>query len=155
VLGAGVLLAEDAVLLLLRRIRQVDEEEAVRQAQRGLDRIGHAAGVRARVAVVIGVADDQAVDHDLDAVLVLLVEADLLVEITELAVDTDSHEPGLLGAGEELLVLALAVAHQRGHEHDPRPLGQRVDLVDHLLHRLPLDLAAADRAVHAADAREQ
>ena len=52
-------------------------------------------------------------------------------------------------------MLALAVADERRHEHDPRPLGQLVDLVDHLLDRLALDLASADRAVHVADAREE
>ena len=52
-------------------------------------------------------------------------------------------------------MLALAVPDERRHEHDPRPLRQLVDLVDHLLDGLALDLAAADRAVHAADAREQ
>ena len=37
-------------------------------------------------------AHDQAVDHDLDAVLVLLVELDLLVEVAQLAVDPHAHE---------------------------------------------------------------
>ena len=155
VLGAGVLLAEDPVLLLLRGIGQVDEQDPLREAERRLDRVGHAAGIRPRVAVVIGLAHDQAVDDDVDRVLVLLVELDVLVEVVEQAVDPDAHEAGLLRAGDQLLVLALAVADERRHEHDPRPLGQRVDLVDHLLDRLALDLAAADRAVHAADAREE
>ena len=111
--------------------------------------------VGSRRAIVIGMADDEPVDDDLDRVLVLLVELDLLVEVVELAVDPDPDEARLLGAGEELLVLALAVADERCHEHHPLALGQGVDLVDHLLDRLPLDLAAADRAMHAADAGEE
>ena len=107
------------------------------------------------VAVVIGVAHDEPVDDDVDRVLVLLVELDLLVEVVQQAVDPDPDEAGLLRAGQELLVLALAVADERRHEHDPGPLGQLVDLVDHLLDGLALDLAPADRAMHAADAREQ
>ena len=107
------------------------------------------------VAVVVGLAHDEPVDDDLDAVLVLLVELDLLIEVAELAVDADADEAGLLRAGQELLVLALAVLDERRHEHHPRPLRQPVDLVDHLLDRLALDLAAADGAVHAADAGEE
>ncbi len=155
VLRAGVLLAVQPVGLLRRCVRQVHDQEPLGQPQRRLDRVGHARGIRPRAALVIGLADDQPVDHDLDAVLVLLVELDLLVEVAKLAVHPHANEAGLLGAGQQLLVLALAILDQRRHQHRPRPLGQLVDLVDHLLHGLALDLATADRAVHAADAREQ
>ncbi len=155
VLRAGVLLAVDAVLLLRRRVGQVDEQDPLGEPQHRLDRVGHPAGVRPRVAVVIGLAHDDAVDDDVDRVLVLLVELDVLVEVAQLPVDPDADEARLLRAGEELLVLALAILDERRHEHDPRPLRQRVDLVDHLLDGLALDLAAADRAMHATDASEE
>ena len=155
VLRAGVLLAVDAVLLLRWRVGQVDEQDPLREPQHGLDRVGHPAGVRPRVAVVIGLAHGNAVDDDVDRVLVLLVELDVLVEVAQLPVDPDADEAGLLRAGEELLVLALAILDERRHEHDPRPLRERVDLVDHLLDGLALDLAAADRAMHATDAGEE
>ena len=154
-LRAGVLLAVDAVLLLRRRVGQVDEQDPLREPQHGLDRVGHPAGVRPRVAFVIGLAHGDAVDDDVDRVLVLLVELDVLVEVAQLPVDPDAHEARLLRAGEELLVLALAILDERRHEHDPRPLRKRVDLVDHLLDGLALDLAAADRAMHATDAGEE
>ncbi len=154
-LRAGVLLAVQPVGLLRRRVRQVDDQEPLGQPQRRLDRVRHAGGIRTLVAVLIGLANDQPVDHDRDAVLVLLVELDLLVEVAELAIDPDADEAGLLGSGEQLLVLALAILDERRHQHHPCPLGQLVDLVDHLLHGLALDLPTADRAVHAADAREE
>ena len=65
-------------------------------------------------------AHDEAVDHDRDVVLVLLVELDLLVEHPQLAVDLDAREA--LGAQllEQLAVLALAAADDRREDHEAR-----------------------------------
>ncbi len=127
------------------------------EAQRGLDGVRHAGGVRSLAVGIAGcaVADRQAVDDHIDAVLVLLVEADLLVEVAQLAVDPDADEARLLGPCQHLLVLALPVSDERRHDHQARSLREVVELVDHLLHRLARDLPAADGAVHAPDAGEQ
>ena len=156
-LGAGVPLAVEPIGPIRSRLRKVDEQRPVGQPQGSLDRVGHAGRIRAQpIGVVLRpAADGQPVDDHLDAVLVLLVEGDLLVELAQLAVDPDPDKPGLLGAGQELLVLALAVADERGQEHEARSLGELIELVDDLLDRLPGDLASADRAVHAPHAREE
>ncbi len=157
VLGARVPLAEEAVRPAGALIGQVHEQRPVREAQGGLDGVRHPRGIRSLPVRVAGspVADHQPIDHDIDAVLVLLVEGDLLVEILQLPVHANADEPGLLRAGQHLLVLALAVAHERRHDHQPGVSREVVELVDDLLHRLPRDLAPADGAVHAADASEE
>ena len=60
----------------------------------------------------------EAVDDHRDVVLVLLVERDLLLEPAQLAVDLHAREA--LGAQllEQLLVLALAAAHDRREDHE-------------------------------------
>ena len=99
-------------------------------------------------------AHNDAVDHDLDGVLELLLEANLLpVELADLAVDAHAREALALEVLEELGVLALAAQHH-GREHEgPAPLGMREDLVRHLVGGLALDHASALRAVRRADAR--
>ena len=92
----------------------------------------------------------QAIDDDRDVVLVLLVEADLLVEAEQLAVDLDPRvplEPQLL---EQLPVLALAPADDRGHDHEPAALLERHQPIGDLLQRLAADLLAAVGAVRRA-----
>ena len=114
---------------------------------RGLDRVGQ--------ALAHVVAHHQAVDDDRDVVLVLLVEHDRLLEHAQAVVDLHAREavgPQLL---EQLAVLALAAAHDRGHHHEPCALAELHHLVDDLLGRLAHDRPAADGAVRVADARVQ
>ena len=125
----------------------LDLDHAVGQRHRRLDRVGQAL---AQVA-----AHDEAVDHDRDVVLVLLVEHDLVLEQAQLAVDLGPREA--LGAQllQDLAVLALAPAHERRQHHEARALLELHDLIDDLLGGLPGDRLAADVAVRMADARPQ
>ena len=100
-------------------------------------------------------ADDEAVDDDLDRVALVLVEGRRVGEVVHLAVDADADEALAAGALEDPIALGLAVLDQRPEDEQPRAFGQRQDLVDDLLDRLALDLAAARRAVRVADPREQ
>src|SRR5438132_11167338 len=95
--------------------------------------------------------DDQPVNDHVDAVLELLLEADLLVEVAQLAVHAHAHEASLPRSGQHLLVLALPIPDERRHDHEAGPLRQVVELVDHLLDRLAPDLPPADGAVAASD----
>jgi hypothetical protein len=95
----------------------------------------------------------EAVDHDLDRVLELLVEDDLLFQKPLLAVHLHAGEAVLAELVEEVLVLALPVADDGRVDREPRPLGELEDLVDDRLDGLAGDRAAADRAVRPADAR--
>ena len=97
----------------------------------------------------------QAVDHQLDVVLELLVELGRLVELVQLAVDLDPLEARALQLGQLLAVLALAAAHDRAQQIEPRALGQRHDPVDHLRDGLALDRQAGRGRVGDADAGEQ
>ena len=85
----------------------------------------------------------------------VLVERRRLGQVVLLAVDADADEALLAGRLEDAVALGLAVLDQRPQHEQPRALGQRQHLVDDLLHRLALDLAAAGRAVRVADAREE
>src|SRR5439155_11414355 len=129
------------------------QDHAGTQLQRRLDRVGDT--VVGAAAVRAGVADDQAIDDDLDGVLLVLLELDVLAEVADRAVHAYADVAGLAGVLEHALVLALAVADQRRHDHDPGALGQLVDLVDDLLDGLLAHLAAAARAVGQAQPGEQ
>ena len=100
-------------------------------------------------------AEHQPIDHELDVVLELLVELGRRVELVELAVDLDALEARALQLGELLPVLALAAAHDRAQEVEPRALGQRHDAVDHLRDGLALDRQAGRGRIGHADAGEQ
>src|SRR6202042_3108082 len=86
-------------------------------------------------------------------VLALLVESDLLAQLLRFAVDAHARETLLGDLLEELGVFALATAHERGQQHDPRALRQLGDRVDDLLAGLRADLAPALIAVRRPNAR--
>ena len=102
--------------LLLARVDNIDGDEPVRELQCCLDRIEEP-------VPKVGL-HRQAVDDDLDRVLELLVELDLLVEETLLAVDLHAREPFATELFEEVFVLALAVADHRRIDRELRPLGK-------------------------------
>ena len=138
--------------VLPARVHLHRERAPVGVAQRRLERLGQALrepGAR-RPAL-----DLHAVDHDLDGVLAVAVQARQLVDLVDLAVDAQADEP--LGAQlvEELRLLALAPDHQGRQDHHPRALGQRQHVVDHLRHALRGELHAVLGAVGIAHAREE
>ena len=91
-------------------------DDALAEPQRGLDRVGQPAGVgvrddraglrvdrpavgaRARALGRLGVADDVAVDDDLDRVALVLVELGRVGDVEHLAVDADADEALAAGA---------------------------------------------------------
>ena len=124
--------------------QQVDAHLAGREARGRLHGLGDAPQAR--------LADDDAVHHDLDRVLELLVELYLLIELAHLAVDAHAREALAAQVVEQLGVLALAAEdHRREHER-AAPLAGSEDLVGHLVGRLALDDASALRAVRRAHA---
>ncbi len=112
-----------------------------------LDRIGQ--------ALAHVVAHHETVDDDRDVVLVALVEHDRLLEHAHAVVYLHAREAFVAQLVEQLAVLPLASAHDRGQHHEARAVGQLHRLVDDLLGRLPDDRAPADRAVRLAHARPQ
>ena len=119
----------------------------VGELQRRLDGVGQP---RREIA-----AHDDAVDHDVDVVLVFLVERRHVGDLVEGAVDLDALKPLLLEFGQLLAVLALAAAHDRRQDVEPRAFVQRQHAVDHLADRLAFDRQAGRRRIGNADAREE
>ena len=97
--------------------------------------------------------DLDAVDHDLDGVLELLVELHAVCKLQHLAVDADAAEALFGEVLEQRGELALAALDDGGHDHDAVADGMCHDLVRHLVDRLLLDHLAAGGAVRRAHAR--
>ncbi len=88
---------------------------------------------------------DEAVHHDVDVVLELLVERWRLGDLVELAVDLDPLEPFLLQLLQFLAVLAFAATHDGRHQVEARAVGHRLHAIDHLRHGLAFDRQAGRR----------
>ena len=127
--------------------RPFGEGDAVGQAQGGLQRVG-------QPLLHVGLGDD-AVDHDVDVVLQLLVEGGGVLDRIELAVDLQTLKAGALPVGDLLAILALAAAHDRGQQIEPGPLGQGHDLVDHHADGLALDRQAGGGGIGHAHPRPE
>ncbi len=85
---------------------------------------------------------DETIDHDLDGVLVVAVEADLLGQLPDLTIDPGPGEPLLGQIGEEGLVFALPPAHHRRQHLEASAFLQLEDAVDDLLRSLSLHRGA-------------
>ena len=149
VVGAGPPLGVTALpgRVVGLQVDPLDGHEAVGQAQSGLHRV-----VEARADAV---ADHQAVDHDVDVVAQLLLQARRVVEADDVAVHPRPGEALGGELGEQLGVLALPAADHGGQHLEPGPLLQGEHPVDYLLGGLRLDPLVAHGAVLDACAGEQ
>ena len=129
---AGIVLGEHQILLLPQ---EVHHHDAPRQGG------GRLHAVRQPLADVG--PDDEPVHDDLDAVLFVLLQLDLLVQLIEGAVHPDTDIAGLPGVLEDLGVLALLPPDYRGHDLNAGALRQGQHLVDDLVDGLLADLFAA------------
>ncbi len=128
-------------------VDEVDHHDAVGEPERGLERV--------RQAPEDVVARDQAVDHDRDVVLVLLLELGRRAELDELAVDDGA---GVAAGGElreQVDELALLLRHDGADDLVPGAGLELHELVGDLLHGLSGDALAAHGAVRDADARPE
>ena len=130
-----------------RRIGIFDHREPFGELQRGLKTF------RQPLADVRPHHD--AVDHHVDVVREFLVERGRFRELVERAVDLDPLESLLEIFGELLLVFALAAAHHRRQQIEPRAFGQRQHAVDHLRDDLAFDRQAGGGRIGHADPRPQ
>ncbi len=143
------MLAEGAFALRvgLVAVDELQDDEPAGQSQGGLDRVG-------QPAPGLGL-DGEAVDDDLDRVLLLLLQGGHVLEPDHDAVDADARVALGLQLAEQVGVLPLALAHHRREHLEARARGQFQHLVDDLLRGLPGDHRTADRAVGHADAGVQ
>ena len=151
-LRTGQVLGEGENLVLgLVLCHQLDLGDTLREAKCCLERVGQAA--------VDVVAAHQAVDHDLDGVLLVAGEfrarLQELPDVVHLAVDPGPDEPLSCDVGEQRVVFALPAPHHRSENLEPRPLRQPHDAVDDLLGSLALEARAVGRTVLHADAGPQ
>ncbi len=131
----------------LRRIRELDDGDAIRQLKRRLEAVREPRSN-------IGPHHD-AIHHHIDVVLDLLVERGHVGDLVELAVHLHALEAALLQIGELLAVFALAATDHRREQIKPRAFGQRQHAVHHLAHGLALDRQPGRWRIGHADARPQ
>ena len=123
------------------------ERAAVGMAQCGLERFGKA---------LLGVgAHLEAVDHDFDGVLDVLLEFGQRVDFVHRAVDAHAHETLRAQLVEQVDLLAFAPDDQRRQDHQPGVFRQLQHVIDHLRHALRRERDVVIGAVRVADAREQ
>ena len=118
---AGEILAEHQELA----IDNLHVDDALAELQRRFERIGQ--------ALLHAFAHNQAVDDDLDGVLLVLFEVNRIVDIVNFAVDAHAHIAFVTDVLEDFLVLALLAADDLRHQQQLRALWQRRNLVDHLI----------------------
>ena len=133
--------------LLFRAVQPLDFEQVLSVLERDFERIGQ--------PLLDAAANREPVHHHLDGVALILVERRLFAELVKLAVDFRAHESRAAHIRQLLAILALAIAHDRREDVNPRALGELHDLVDDLLHALLGDFSPAVVTERVADAREQ
>ena len=88
-------------------------------------------------------------------VLFIFIKLNFLRQLVQAPVDAHTGVAAAPGVLEDLLVLALFAAHDRGENLKFCPFRQAHDLINDLVNRLTADLLAALRAVRRAAARPQ
>src|SRR6266446_3164476 len=132
-------------LYLFTTVNWRDDHRAAPQPGRGLDRVDQSRPLLR--------PDHDAVDDDLDIVLLVLVEGDRLADLIQASVHPDPHESRLAHVVDQRPVLALATFDNWSEHHHPGALRQLLDVVRHLLDGLPAHLATAYRTVGMSDPR--
>src|SRR5262245_45154478 len=94
---------------------------------------------------------DKAIDDNFDCMLLVLRQVELLVDVPNLAIDTNSHETLPADLVENILVFTFAVLDDGAKHHEPCSVGQTEDLGRHLLNGLARDRTPAVRAVRVSD----
>ena len=121
------------------------DRQAVRQFERGFETL--------RQALAHIVPHDDAVDHDVDVVLELLVQFGRVFQIVKFAVDFHPGEAAFQEVRELFAILTLAASDDWREQVEPCPLRQGERSVDHLGDGLAFDRQAGCRRDRNADPR--
>ena len=100
-----------------------------------------------------GLRWNQPIDNDVDRVFDLLLERRRILHPADGAVYAGACKPLADEISEQIAVLPLGVADERGQEHHPRTVPRREDPLHDLVPRLGLEHGVARRAVGRADPR--
>ena len=114
ILRSAIVASRRMSIRRLRRIRELDNRDAVRQLQRRLEAVR-------KPRRDVGPHHD-AVHHHVDVVLDLLVERGRIRDLVEFAVHFHALKAALLQIREFLAILALAAADHGREQVKPRPL---------------------------------
>ena len=101
------------------------------------------------------VAHLEAVDDDINRVLLVFVELGQGVDFKNLAIDAQTHKTLSAQLGEQILLFALAISHDGRNDHQLGVFGQGQHMIDHLRHGLRLQRQMMFRAVGCAGARKE
>ena len=149
VVGARALFGESAspIRVVSVQVDAVDDDEAIGEPQRGLNRVGE--------ALTHALAHHEAVDDDLNRVLEFLLQLRRILQSHGLAVDDRARVSVRSELVDEVLVLAFASAHDGREDLETRPLLHGSHAIDDLLGGLGLDARTALGAVGDTRARVQ
>ena len=95
------------------------------------------------------------IHHDLDGVLLVLVQLRQVVHLAHLAVHAQTHETLRTQFVDQIRLLALALHHQRRQDHHLGAFRQRQHSIHHLSHRLRLQHDVMLRTIRIARAGKQ
>ena len=131
----------------LSLVRLVDDDPAFPIAQGQFHRVGQPSPD--------AVLDHEAVDHQIDGVLLVLVQRGDIVHAVELAVHAYADKAFRLQFLEAVEMSSLLKLHERGHDDDLRAFRQGEDVGDDFIGGAGFDGATALGAVHLAEAGEE
>ncbi len=117
------------------------------ERERGLESLGEPWSVHG--------VDLEAIDHDLDGVLLVAGQRWGGIEGHDLAVDASAHPPVASQPVQLFAVLALALLHHRTQDPHPLTIGGPEDSVDHVVYGQPRHLGAALGTVWGAQPRHE
>ena len=138
---------EFAVELFRPAVGEQHQQQPLGKLHRGAHRLGEPPAHR--------VLDDQTIDDDLDGVLLVLVKFGDIVTVHDIAIDANPYKALAADPRQQLLMPAFSFGDQGRKEDDLRPLFELHQAIDHILHRLGGNFAAADMAMGMAAAGEQ
>ena len=118
----------DEKMRALAAIGVLGDDDAVGQVERGLEESASRLPMPSRTTM-------RSTTTSMSC-LSFLSSAGRLVDLVQLAVDLHALEAAPLQFGQLLAVFALAAAHHRREQQQPRALRHRQDAVDHLRHGL-------------------
>ncbi len=143
---AGEAVGEDD-FFLIRVVHPRDPRDAVRNPESRLERLGEP-----QTDILL---HPEAVHDRLDGVFPAQVEFRRLIELVHFAVDAGPDESLRHEVLHQLYMFALALIHDGRKQHQPRALGHRQHLVDHLAHRLCFERGVVVGAARDACAGKQ
>ena len=144
---AAVAAAAASPVLTVGVVHRGDDGAALGERESGLERFG-----KAQRQVL---PNPEAIDHHLDRMLPLRIERGRLVQFVQHAVDPGPHEPLRPQALDDPRVLALALADDRGEQHEALTVRARHDRIHHLGDGLGFEHHPVLRAARLPDTGEE